>query len=34
VAGWSIHNPLLYERFHLPDVASKLIPGTNFMIVD
>ena len=25
VAGWSIHNPLLYERFHLPDVASKLI---------
>lgn len=23
VAGWSIHNPLLYERFHLPDVASK-----------
>lgn len=26
VAGWSIHNPLLYERFHLPDVASKLIP--------
>lgn len=26
VAGWSIHNPLLYERFHLPDVASKLLP--------
>lgn len=23
VAGWSIHNPLLYERFHLPDVTSK-----------
>ncbi|CAM1501921.1 Fc.00g039050.m01.CDS01 [Cosmosporella sp. VM-42] len=21
VAGWSIHNPLLFERFHLPDVA-------------
>ncbi|KAH8729531.1 thiamine diphosphate-binding protein [Ilyonectria robusta] len=21
VAGWSIHNPLLYEKFHLPDVA-------------
>lgn len=23
VAGWSIHNPLLFERFHIPDVASK-----------
>ncbi|KAJ4140152.1 hypothetical protein NW768_001507 [Fusarium equiseti] len=23
VAGWSIHQPLLYERFNLPDVASK-----------
>ncbi|KEY66865.1 hypothetical protein S7711_05219 [Stachybotrys chartarum IBT 7711] len=21
VAGWSIHNPLLFERFHIPDVA-------------
>ncbi|KAH7312403.1 2-oxoisovalerate dehydrogenase beta subunit [Stachybotrys elegans] len=21
VAGWSIHNPLLYERFHIPDVT-------------
>lgn len=21
VAGWSIHNPLLYEKFHLPDVT-------------
>jgi len=23
VAGWSIHTPLVYEAFHLPDVASK-----------
>jgi 2-oxoisovalerate dehydrogenase E1 component beta subunit len=23
VAGWSIHQPLLYEKFNLPDVASK-----------
>ncbi|POS83073.1 transketolase [Erysiphe pulchra] len=23
VAGWSIHMPLLYERFNVPDVASK-----------
>jgi 2-oxoisovalerate dehydrogenase E1 component beta subunit len=22
-AGWSIHMPLLYERFNIPDVASK-----------
>ncbi|KAF5012552.1 hypothetical protein FDECE_1376 [Fusarium decemcellulare] len=21
VAGWSIHNPLIFEKFHLPDVA-------------
>lgn len=24
VAGWSIHNPLLFEKYHVPDVASKL----------
>lgn len=23
VAGWDIHNPLLYERFSIPDVTSK-----------
>ena len=23
VAGWSIHTPLLYEKFNVPDVASK-----------
>jgi 2-oxoisovalerate dehydrogenase E1 component beta subunit len=23
VAGWSIHNPLIFEKFHLPDVASE-----------
>jgi 2-oxoisovalerate dehydrogenase E1 component beta subunit len=24
VAGWSIHMPLLFERFNVPDVTSKL----------
>jgi 2-oxoisovalerate dehydrogenase E1 component beta subunit len=23
VAGWSIHMPLMFERFNIPDVASK-----------
>ncbi len=23
VAGWSIHSPLLYEKFNIPDVASE-----------
>ncbi len=23
VAGWSIHNPLMFEAFNIPDVASK-----------
>lgn len=23
VAGWSIHNPLIFEKFNIPDVASK-----------
>lgn len=23
IAGWSIHNPLVFEKFHLPDVARK-----------
>lgn len=23
VAGWSIHNPLMFEKFHVPDIASK-----------
>lgn len=23
VAGWDIHMPLMYERFNIPDVASK-----------
>lgn len=23
VAGWSIHNPLIFEKFHIPDVASE-----------
>lgn len=23
VAGWSIHNPLMFEKFQLPDVTSK-----------
>jgi 2-oxoisovalerate dehydrogenase E1 component beta subunit len=27
VAGWSIHMPLMYERFNIPDVASKLTPS-------
>lgn len=25
VAGWSIPSPLLYEKFNIPDVASKLL---------
>lgn len=23
IAGWNIHNPLMYEKFQLPDVTSK-----------
>lgn len=23
VAGWSIHNPLIFEKFHVPDIASE-----------
>jgi 2-oxoisovalerate dehydrogenase E1 component beta subunit len=23
VAGWSIHTPLVFERFNAPDVASE-----------
>jgi 2-oxoisovalerate dehydrogenase E1 component beta subunit len=26
VAGWSIHMPLMFERFNIPDVASKYFP--------
>jgi len=25
VAGWSIHTPLLFERFNMPDVTSEFI---------
>jgi 2-oxoisovalerate dehydrogenase E1 component beta subunit len=25
VAGWSIHTPLMFEKFNVPDVASKLL---------
>lgn len=25
VAGWGIHMPLVYERFNIPDVASKYV---------
>lgn len=28
VAGWSIHMPLMYERFNIPDVASKFADST------
>ena len=24
-AGWSVHMPLMFEKFNIPDVASKLI---------
>jgi 2-oxoisovalerate dehydrogenase E1 component beta subunit len=29
VAGWSIHMPLMYERFNIPDVASKFEDSIN-----
>ena len=27
VAGWSIHNPLMFEAFNIPDVARKYLPS-------
>lgn len=30
-AGWSIHMPLVFERFNIPDVTSKLIKADSCM---
>ena len=32
VAGWSIHTPLVFERFNAPDVASGFIVHTSIYI--
>lgn len=34
VAGWSIHTPLLYEKFNVPDVASEYSYSKNHKQVD